>query len=166
VLVIGDPGRINNRAVWLRVITGLLIAAMTLTNAFNAAHLVELIAANAPLGSATRLLGSGAAIWLVNVIAFGLWYWDLDRGGAAARARQPDRSPAFVFPEMLHTDYAGTAWVPQFIDYLSLAFWTATAVSPTDISAIKPWAKALMMLEAAGSIALAVLVIGYAVNLL
>jgi len=56
--------------------------------------------------------------------------------------------------------------VPRFIDYPSLAFWTATAVSPTDISAIKPWAKALMMVEAAGSIALAVLVIGYAVNLL
>jgi hypothetical protein len=67
---------------------------------------------------------------------------------------------------MLHTDYAGAAWVRRFIDYLSLAFWTATAVSPTDISAIKPWAKALMMVEAAGSIALAVLVIGYAVNLL
>jgi len=56
--------------------------------------------------------------------------------------------------------------VPRFIDYPSLAFWTATAVSPTDISAIKPWAKALMMVEAAGSIALAVLVIGDAVNLL
>ena len=61
---------------------------------------------------------------------------------------------------------SGAAWVPRFVDYLSLAFWTATAVSLTDISAIKPWAKAVMMLEAAGSIALAVLVIGYAVNLL
>jgi hypothetical protein len=57
-------------------------------------------------------------------------------------------------------------WVPQFADYLSLAFWTATAVSPTDISAIRPWAKLLMMLEAAGSIALAVIVIGFAINIL
>jgi len=57
-------------------------------------------------------------------------------------------------------------WVPQFIDYLSLAFWTATAVSPTDISAVRPWAKLLMMLEAAGSIALAALVIARAVNIL
>jgi hypothetical protein len=56
--------------------------------------------------------------------------------------------------------------VPRFIDYLFLAFWTATAVSPTDTMAIKPWAKLLMMLEAAGSFALAVLVIGYAVNIL
>jgi hypothetical protein len=41
-------------------------------------------------------------IWLSNVIVFGLWYWDLDRGGAAARARGPDRPPAFVFPEMVN----------------------------------------------------------------
>ncbi|HEY6312784.1 MAG TPA: hypothetical protein VIY52_18545, partial [Streptosporangiaceae bacterium] len=42
----------------------------------------------------------GGAIWLSNVITFGLWYWDLDRGGAAARARGSGRPPAFVFPEM------------------------------------------------------------------
>jgi hypothetical protein len=33
------------------------------------------------------LLAACAAIWLTSVIAFALWYWDLDRGGAAARAR-------------------------------------------------------------------------------
>jgi hypothetical protein len=56
--------------------------------------------------------------------------------------------------------------VPRFVDYLSLAFWTATAISPTDISAIRPWAKLLMMLETAGSIALAVIVVGFAINIL
>jgi hypothetical protein len=34
-----------------------------------------------------------------------LWYWDLDRGGAAARAHRPQASAAFIFPEMLHTDF-------------------------------------------------------------
>jgi hypothetical protein len=85
---------------------------------------------------------------------------------AAGLVVQPDRNPAFVFPEMQHTGYVAAAWVPQSADYLSLAFWTATAVSPTDISAIRPWAKLLMMLEAGRSFALAVLVIGYAVNIL
>jgi hypothetical protein len=103
---------------------------------------------------------------VTNVVAFSLWYWDLDRGGAAARAHHPDRDPAFVFPEMQHSEYVAAGWVPQFVDYLSLGFWTATAVSPTDISAIKPWAKLLMMLEAAGSVALAVLVISRAINIL
>jgi hypothetical protein len=40
------------------------------------------------------------------------------------------------------------------------------AFSPTDISAIRPWAKLLMMLEAAGSLALAALVIARAINIL
>jgi hypothetical protein len=26
------------------------------------------------------LLAAGGAIWLTNVLAFALWYWDLDRG--------------------------------------------------------------------------------------
>ena len=105
-------------------------------------------------------------IWVTNLIAFGLWYWDLDRGGAAARAHQPGRNPAFVFPEMQHTDYVAAAWVPRFVDYLSLAFWTATAFSPTDTSAIKPWAKLLMITEACASLGLGALVISRAINIL
>ena len=112
------------------------------------------------------LLAAGGVVWATNVIAFGLWYWDLDRGGAAARAHHPDRNPAFVFPERQNSQYVPANWVPRFVDYLSLAFWTATAISPTDISAIKPWAKPLMMLEAGCSIVLAALVIARAINVL
>jgi hypothetical protein len=57
-------------------------------------------------------------IWATNVIAFGLWYWDLDRGGAAARAHHPFANPAFVFPEMQHTEYVPATWVPEFADYI------------------------------------------------
>ena len=55
------------------------------------------------------LLAAGGMVWATNVIAFGLWYWDLDRGGAAARAHHPDRNPAFIFPEMQHKEYAPAA---------------------------------------------------------
>ena len=75
-------------------------------------------------------------------------------------------NPAFIFPEMLHTDYVPAPWVPRFVDYLSLGFWTATAFSPTDISAIKPWAKLLMITEAAVSLGIAALVIARAINIL
>jgi len=75
-------------------------------------------------------------------------------------------NPAFVFPEMLHTDCAPAAWVPKFVDYLSLAFWTATAFSPTDVSAIKRWAKLLMMVEALVSLGIGALVIARAINTL
>ena len=168
VLVIGDPGRIDRRKPWLRAVTGIIIAFITLANLFAAARLVADILTNNKIFASNPigLLATGGVVWATNVIAFALWYWDLDRGGAAARAHPPDRNPAFVFPEMLHTDYAPAAWVPRFVDYLSLAFWTATAFSPTDTSAIKPWAKLLMILEACVSLGLGALVIARAVNIL
>jgi len=168
VLIIGDPGRIDRQKAWLRVVTSAVIAVITLANLLAAARLVVEILTNNKLfaNHPGGLLAAGAVIWATNVIAFGLWYWDLDRGGAAARAHHPYDNPAFVFPEMQHTDYVPANWVPRFVDYLSLAFWTATAISPTDISAIKPWSKLLMMMEAAGSIVLAALVIARAINVL
>ena len=166
-LILGDPGRIDREVRWLRVLTGALIAVITLVNAGSSVRLVISIIYAEPFTQTARvLLACGGIIWLTNVIAFGLWYWDLDRGGAAARAHHPYDNPAFVFPEMQNADYAPPGWVPRFVDYLSLAFWTATAISPTDISAIKPWAKLLMMLEASGSIVLAALVISRAINVL
>jgi hypothetical protein len=111
------------------------------------------------------LLASGAAVWLTNVIAFGLWYWDLDRGGAAARARGGGQ-PAFVFPEMVNAEYVAPDWYPRFGDYLHLSFATATAFSPTDVSAIRPWSKFLMTTEAAISLVVAILVVARAVNIL
>ncbi len=36
--------------------------------------------------NAKTLLAAGGAIWATNVIAFALWYWVLDRGGAASQA--------------------------------------------------------------------------------
>jgi len=168
VLIIGDPGRIDRQKPWLRIVTSAVIAVITLANLLAAGRLVVEILTNNKLfaNHPGGLLAAGAVIWATNVIAFALWYWDLDRGGAAARAHHPYDDPAFVFPEMQHTEYAPATWVPRFVDYLSLAFWTATAISPTDISAIKPWAKLLMMTEAAGSIVLAALVIARAINVL
>jgi len=168
VLIIGDPGRIDRQKAWLRIVTSGVIALITLANLVAAVRLVVEILTNNKLfaNHPGGLLAAGAVIWATNVIAFALWYWDLDRGGAAARAHHPYENPAFVFPEMQHTDYVSATWVPRFVDYLSLAFWTATAISPTDISAVKPWAKLLMMMEASGSIVLAALVIARAINVL
>ena len=167
-LIIGDPGRIDRQRTWLRVVTGIVIAVLTLANLAAAARLVHDIITNNKVfaANATGLLATGGVIWATNVIAFGLWYWDLDRGGAAARAHHPYANPAFVFPEMLHTDYVPATWVPNFADYLSLAFWTATAFSPTDVSAIKRWAKLLMVLEAVVSLGLGAIVISRAINIL
>jgi hypothetical protein len=166
-LIIGDPGRIDRDASWLRVLTGTMIGLISLVNAIAAVRLVAAIIGAARFTTnADVLLVSGAAVWLTNVIAFGLWYWDLDRGGAASRARGTGRPPAFVFPEMSHAQYVGPGWYPKFVDYLHLSFTTATAFSPTDVSAIRSWSKLMMMAQEAISLVVALLVVARAVNIL
>jgi len=167
-LVVGDPGRIDRQGPWLRALTAVVIVALTAANLVAGGRLIHdiLTADKTFADNADGLLATGAVVWVTNVIAFSLWYWDLDRGGAAARAHRPNRPPAFVFPEMVQTEFVDQPWTPTFVDYLSLGFWTATAFSPTDVSAVKPWAKLLMMVEAFASLALAALVIARAINVL
>jgi hypothetical protein len=167
VLIIGDPGRIDRQSRSLRILTGTLIGLISLVNGVAAVRLVAAILHTAPFtNDADVLLASGAAVWLTNVIAFCLWYWDLDRGGAAARARGSGDAPAFVFPEMTNPEYVAAGWYPKFVDYLYLSFATATAFSPTDVSAIRPWAKLMMIAQDAISLVVALLVVARAVNIL
>ena len=101
VLIIGDPGRIDRQKPWLRVVMGVVIAFITVANLFSAARLIADILTNNKIfaNNPIALLATGGVVWITNVIAFSLWYWDLDRGGAAARAHHPRAGPAFVFPE-------------------------------------------------------------------
>jgi hypothetical protein len=156
-LMIGDPGRIDRQKPWLRVLTDILISVITLVNAIAAFRLVVAIV-NTDLftQNARVLLAAGAAVWLTNVIAYALWYWDLDRGGAAARARGTSARPAFIFPEMLNEKFVEPGWSPTFVDYFHLSFSTAAAFSPTDVSAVKKWAKLVMISESAISLVVAV----------
>lgn len=167
VLIVGDPGRIDRQRRWLRVTTGLMIATITCVTAYGALRLVVGILTQASFDSAGQLLGIGGIIWVSNVLAYALWYWDLDAGGAAARADENNTvAPAFVFPESSMPDVVPPGWYPQFVDYLALSFNTALAFSPTDVSAIRPWAKLMMISESVVSLSVGMLVIAYAVNIL
>jgi hypothetical protein len=167
VLIIGDPGRIDRQSRWLRAMTIGLIALISADNALEAGRLVASILSTKPFTEdANKLLIAGGAIWVSNVIAFGLWYWQVDRGGAAARARGTTANPAFIFPEMINPRFVEADWYPKFVDYLHLSFTAATAFSPTDVSAVKPWAKLMMMLEESISLLVAILVVARAVNIL
>ena len=168
ILVVGDPGRIDRQRRWLRVTTGLMIGMITLVNAFSAGRLVDgILTKGHSFDTAGQLLVIGGVVFLTNVIAFALWFWDLDGGGSADRAAGSHRHrPAFVFPEMTVPELVSARWYPQFVDYLALSFNTATAFGPADVSAIRPWAKLMMVAEATISLALATLVVARAVNIL
>lgn len=166
-LIVGDPGRIDRQVPWLRVLTVVLIGLITAVNGASSVRLVIGIVSGEPFTEdAAVLLVSGLVIWLTNVIAFGLWYWDLDRGGAAARALGSSITPAFLFPEMSNPEVVVAGWCPAFVDYVHLSFNCAMAFSPTDTSPVKPWAKLMMMAEEAISFVVGILVVARAVNIL
>jgi len=166
-LIIGDPGRIDRDRPWLHNLTSVIIGLITLANADAAVRLViGIVDVSNFTQDAKVLLASGAAIWLTNIIAFALWYWNLDRGGPAPRAAGTGGSPALVFPEMLHPQHVGEGWYPTFVDYFHFSFATAAAFSPTDVSAVKTWAKLMMMAESAISLVVGILVVARAVNIL
>ena len=109
---------------------------------------------------------AGALIWLTNVLIFGLWYWEADRGGPGQRAAGLDGPPDLLFPQMSDDRIEPEDWRPGFIDYLYVSLTNATAFSPTDTMPLSPTAKGIMGLQSLVSLVTIGLVISRAVNIL
>ena len=113
-----------------------------------------------------QLLASSVAAWAMNVLLFSLTYWRLDRGGPEARAHHTNPRPDWLFPQQGVPEYVPPNWHPTFVDYLFLAFDTATAFSPTDALPLTSRAKVLMMLQSTISLVTVIAVAARAVNIL
>lgn len=167
-LVAVNPHRINKDSRLMRTLSLIVAAMLSLANGWSVA-LLAIGITDGTLGKTTTaktLLITGVAIWLTNVIAFALWYWELDRGGPVARALATHPYPDFQFPQMTAPDMAPPHWEPAFADYLYLAFTNAAAFSPTDVMPMSHWAKMLMTVQSILSIVTVALVVARAVNIL
>jgi hypothetical protein len=166
-LIIANPVRIERRGKVARAGSIALIMLISAANAISAILLIRAIVEAQPdTGSAVPLLASGASIWATNVIAFGLWYWEFDRGGPIERAEATRKFPDLMFPQMASPHLAPPDWRPYFVDYLYLSFTNATAFSPTDVMPLSRWAKITMAVQSAVALAVGALVIARAVNIL
>jgi len=165
-LVAANPHRINRQSRALRVFSLTLAALISFANAWTVERLAAGLVNGHQHWDAGPLLITGGAIWLTNVIVFGLWYWEFDRGGPAARALGINPYPDFQFPQMVSPEMAPPHWEPQFADYLYLAFTNAAAFSPTDVMPLSRWAKLAMTLQSAISIVTVALIVARAVNIL
>ena len=161
-----NPHRIDRESKVLRMLSLTGATLISLANAWSAAHLVNGLIQGTEGKSAGPLLGSGAVIWLTNVIVFGLWYWEFDRGGPVARAHGTRVYPDFQFVQMASPQLAPPDWEPTFGDYLYLSFTNAAAFSPTDVMPLSRWAKMAMTAQATVSIVTVALVVARAVNIL
>jgi len=113
-----------------------------------------------------QLLTSSIGVWVNNVLAFSLLYWQVDRGGPGARTKKESIKPDWLFPQEGVPDDVPPDWRPTFIDYLFLGFSTATAFSPTDALPLTSRAKMLMMLQSSISLVTIVVVASRAINIL
>ena len=105
-------------------------------------------------------------IWAANVIAFGVWYWDVDDGGPFERANKERVTPDFQFPQDENPQLARKPWRPGVWDYLYVSLMAASAFSPTDTMPLTLKAKLLMGIESTVSLVIIVLVTARAVNVL
>jgi uncharacterized membrane protein len=145
--------------------------AIGLTAFVSAANIVSLVLLSRELllhstPNGRSLIVSGVLIWLTNVIIFGLWYWELDRGGPGRRAAGHDQAPDFLFPQMTDDRIEPLAWRPYLLDYLYVSLTNAEAFSPTDTMPLTGRVKVLMGVQSLVSLVTIGLIVARAVNIL
>ena len=158
------------KRTWLRAerITMFLffIVATSMTLANLANLLIVMIRRSSEIGG-LQLLSSSVGVWMINVLMFALLYWQIDREGPEARLNYASTRPDWFFPqESAPGNDVPTDWHPTFIDYLFLAYSTATAFSTTDTVPLTARAKMLMMLESSFSLMTIAVVASRAINIL
>jgi uncharacterized membrane protein len=164
-LVVGDPGEISRRSSLLRGLSLALVTVLVAGALVSTVALIDdLIEGGPTTNSASDLLEAGTLVWLSNVLAFALLYWELDGGGAAARIHERPRRIDLAFPQEVNPQLGRPGWSPRFIDYLYLGFTNATAFSPTDVMPLTPLPKISMTVQALISLAILGLVVARAVN--
>jgi uncharacterized membrane protein len=166
-LVLYNPRRLNRESKWSRLVG--LGFAFTLA-AINQVYIVSII--GDLIGGATNgptVLATAFGVWLTNVIAFALVFWELDRGGPVARrtlGAHDDGPQDFRFPQQDGSPGTDPNWQPVFFDYAYFSINTMMAFSPTDVMPLTLRAKALMAYESLTGFVLLALVISRAVNIL
>ena len=162
---------------WSRAASLVLAVLVVTTNLVTLGLLVaDLVGAQETPG--TSLLVAALQVWATNVIAFGLIYWELDRGGPVARTQEPrEQLPLadFRFTQDETQDTvvevaAGSSkkadWIATFVDYLYLSTTNSSAFSPTDTMPLTSRAKILMAVQATAALITSLLVIARAVGAL
>lgn len=154
---------------WLRlersvVLTFCLVAGINIL--ISLVYLIEEMVSGTKAINGVYLLTSSIAVGITNILVFALLYWQLDRGGPESRLNNHPHLPDWLFAQdNLPADVLPN-WHPTFVDYLFLAFTTATAFSPTDTLPLSQRAKLLMMIESAIALVTIAAVASRAINIL
>jgi hypothetical protein len=165
-LLVVSPTKFDETSREVRFISLALIAVLIGTNGTTLALLLSHLLRTGSDISGRTLVSSGVSVWVTGVLAFGLWFWEMDRGGPIKRCRADHAAPDFWFSQMENPGSTIKPWAPKFLDYLYVSLTNSSAFSPTDALPITTRAKAVMSLQSLSSLATIVLVGARAVNIL
>jgi hypothetical protein len=163
-LAISTPYRHHTQSPIHRRLTIGLVAIVTVANFTAEGLLISNLLKGGGTGGRSLVMAA-AAIWFTNVAVFGLWFWEIDRGGPHLRTSTKPNAPDFLFPQMTAGGSIERGWHPLFLDYLYVAFTNASAFSPTDAMPLSGRAKMLMLSESGISAITVLLVTARAVNI-
>jgi uncharacterized membrane protein len=160
-LLIVNPGHFTRETPWSRWLSIGFAFGLAIVNQVEVVTIVfQLLQGSS---DASLVLLTALQVWVTDVIAFGLIYWELDRDGPFARRMgSKAQPPDFRFPQ---EDNGPTSWRPAFFDYLYFSLSNQMAFSPTDVMPLTMRAKALMGFQAFSGFVLLALVIARAVNI-
>jgi hypothetical protein len=105
LLLLSDPGNLAKHHMVLRRLAVAMVVVLVVAALWATVLLVyDLVRGIGVTQSATRLLASGALIWLGNNLSFAMLYWLMDSGGPLARSRLE------VPVDFASTQQMSTAW--------------------------------------------------------
>jgi len=175
-LIIINPHRLKRETTWSKWFSRSVIGLLLGANMIALVQLVYQLVAESKGGP--ELLLAALQVWVTNVIAFALVYWEMDRGGPIARRNLPRDQVEiadFRFPqdedhdaidEVRARSSKESDWMPGYVDYLYFSASDSMAFSPTDVMPLSHRAKLLMVVEAFSGFVILALVIARAVSLL
>lgn len=149
----------------VRHLTLFLIALVTLANVTSVILLVHRLL-DASVSQGRALIFSAVAVWLTNVIVYGVWFWEIDRGGPTRRAAGDSTVIDLQFPQMENPQLAPSDWRPNFVDYLYTSFANGTSFAPADAMPLSRRMKVLFASESLVSLVTIAVVAARAVNIL
>jgi hypothetical protein len=168
-MVVVGLSRHATRMHWLKIERSVMFsitAFSAVANMIGLAHVVWVLLVRSTSATGLELLTSSIALWVSNVLTFSLVYWLLDLGGPEIRLAHTRHNADWLFPQESASETGTPEWTPTYVDYLFLAFNTATAFSPTDVAPMSARAKLLMMAETMISLSTLVVVMSRAINIL
>jgi uncharacterized membrane protein len=166
-LVVLNPRRLGRETTWSRALGVGIALGLALVNQLYIVQVLDSLLNGRGVG--VTVVYVAGAIWASNVIAFGVVFWEIDRGGPFARRFEGVRDNApqdFRFPQQDGSPGTDPNWQPEFFDYLYFSLSSMMAFSPTDVMPLTRRAKALMAYESLTGFVLLALVIARAVNIL